>query len=238
MFLKDFYSQQDNFFQFSQQQASQFAKKIANDYNKIHDVDNKRFCVPGDLLFSVSLAELGLYPSMKIEFTGMVKNDIALQFMSQGDNETAIVNAENQPLMQLETAGEPSHDSQLISKIIKDYVHFSGKNFPDILVPLMCQENLMFNPARALVMYKSMEISMSRVDLDTVQLKYGGATISVHGKRATVIYKFCFYNGDEKVGSGEKEMLLSGLIPYEEAAMNDVIADYQAAKAEYLSTAC
>ncbi len=34
--------------------------RVVDDFNPIHDEDNKRFCVPGDLLFSVLLANVGL----------------------------------------------------------------------------------------------------------------------------------------------------------------------------------
>ena len=237
MFLNEFYSQKDSSFRFTQQQASRFAKTVANDYNKIHDVDNKRFCVPGDLLFAVSLVKFGLSKTMKIDFTGMVKNDTDLAFSPLLDNKTTIVNTDQQAFMELELGGESSHDEKIISKIIKEYVQFSGKNFPDIMVPLMRTENLMFNPARALVMYKCMQINMTRVDVDSIALKFDEAIIEVQGKRATVTFKFDFYEGHEKVGTGQKEMLLSGLLPYEESVMEGVIADYQAAKSKYLAAA-
>lgn len=237
MFLNEFYSQKDSSFRFTQQQASRFAKTVANDYNKIHDVDNKRFCVPGDLLFAVSLAKFGLSETMKINFTGMVKNDVDLQFSPRLNNKTTIVNADEQAFMELELGGNTSYDEEIISKIIKEYVQFSGKNFPDIMVPLMRSENLMFNPARALIMYKCMQINLTRVDVKSIALKFDEAIINVQGKRATVTFKFDFYEGDKKVGTGQKEMLLSGLIPYEESVMDGVIADYQAAKTKYLSAA-
>ncbi|PKH09594.1 DUF3581 family protein [Moritella sp. Urea-trap-13] len=237
MFLNEFYSQKDSSFRFTQQQASRFAKTVANDYNKIHDVDNKRFCVPGDLLFAVSLAKFGLSETMKIDFTGMVKNDTDLVFSPLLDNKTEILNPEQKSFMELELGGQSSHDESIISKIIKEYVQFSGKNFPDIMVPLMRSKNLMFNPARALIMYKSMQISMTRVQVNSIELKFDEAIIEVQGKRATVTFKFDFYEGDDKVGTGQKIMLLSGLIAYEEAVMAGVIADYQSAKTKYLAAA-
>lgn len=237
MFLNEFYSQKDSSFRFTQQQASRFAKTVANDYNKIHDVDNKRFCVPGDLLFAVSLAKFGLSKTMKIDFTGMVKNDTDLIFSPLLENKTAIMNSDQQTFMELELGGQSSHDEKIITKIIKEYVQFSGKNFPEIMVPLMRTENMMFNPARTLIMYKSMQINMTRVDVDSIALVFDEAVMAVQGKRATVNFKFDFYDGDEKVGTGQKDMLLSGLIPYEESAMAGVIADYQAAKIKYLSAA-
>ena len=233
MFLKPFYTQQGSCFSFSQQQASAFAKHIANDYNKIHDVDNQHFCVPGDLLFAVSLATFGLSEQISIDFTGKVKNDVDLQFTPFADNKCAIVNTAEQALMQLEMQGDNAHDEEIVTKLIKEYVHFSGKNFPNVMVPLMQEHQLMFNPSKALIMYRRMQINMTRVNLNNICLCYDDAVIEVRGKRATIIFKFNFYDGDELVGTGHKEMLVSGLLPYEESAMDDVIAAYHAIKANY-----
>ena len=38
---------------FTRRQGSDFAKTVAGDFNPLHDVDAKRFCIPGDLLFAV-----------------------------------------------------------------------------------------------------------------------------------------------------------------------------------------
>ena len=35
------------------------AKQVCNDYNPIHDIESKRFCVPGDLLFALTLNNFG-----------------------------------------------------------------------------------------------------------------------------------------------------------------------------------
>ena len=57
MQLNQYFSETDNSFEFTRQQASDFAKKVAGDFNPIHDVISKRFCVPGDLLFAVLLSK-------------------------------------------------------------------------------------------------------------------------------------------------------------------------------------
>ena len=72
MKLRDYYSENDGFIQFSREQASRFAKNVAGDFNPIHDPDSKRFCVPGDLLFACSLANFGLSEKMHVRFSGMV----------------------------------------------------------------------------------------------------------------------------------------------------------------------
>lgn len=53
MFLSPYFLKQNQSISVSAQQASDFAKKIAQDFNPIHDVGAKRFCVPGYLLFAL-----------------------------------------------------------------------------------------------------------------------------------------------------------------------------------------
>ena len=59
MFLENYCRITDDKISFTRQQASDFAKQIADDFNPLHDIQAKRFCVPGDLLFSLIL-ELSL----------------------------------------------------------------------------------------------------------------------------------------------------------------------------------
>ena len=72
-FLKAFITEIDrNTVRISAKQACDFAKGIAGDFNPIHDHDSKRFCVPGDLLFTESIRRLGLYQSMHFDFMDML----------------------------------------------------------------------------------------------------------------------------------------------------------------------
>lgn len=61
MFSEQFYSVQDGRIVISAPpQASYFAKEIAGgDFNPIHDPDARRFCVPGDLLFTIVVSRFG-----------------------------------------------------------------------------------------------------------------------------------------------------------------------------------
>lgn len=70
MFLKEFYAIQDGCVAISAAQASMFAKEVAHDFNPLHDEDAKRFCVPGDLLFSLVLEKYGLSRNMHSRFPG------------------------------------------------------------------------------------------------------------------------------------------------------------------------
>ena len=55
MFLEKFSCELNNTIVVSAEQGSDFAKNISNDFNPIHDPLNKRFCVPGDLLFALAV---------------------------------------------------------------------------------------------------------------------------------------------------------------------------------------
>ena len=78
MLLAPFYTKNANLIRISAQQASNFAKLQCFDFNPIHDPDNKRFCVPGDLLFSLALNIYGVSESMSFTFTNMVGADMGL----------------------------------------------------------------------------------------------------------------------------------------------------------------
>ena len=80
MFLESYCDVINNKISFSRLQASDFAKQIADEFNPLHDADAKRFCVPGDLLFSLVLEKSGLSQDMGFTFLGMVNYCIELNF--------------------------------------------------------------------------------------------------------------------------------------------------------------
>jgi len=116
-------------------------------------------------------------------------------------------------------------------------VTFSGKAFPHILVPLMKKHNAMINPARPMVMYQSMHICFHSLDVNEVSLRMSDATFDVNGKRGNVSLHFEFISDSKVVGTGEKQMVLSGLREYDESAIAGLVEDYNQRKALYLETA-
>ena len=70
--LSDYYAIDTSGLRISAEQASDFAKTVAGDFNPLHDPDNRRFCVPGDLLFTVLLQHYGINQRMQFRFSGMV----------------------------------------------------------------------------------------------------------------------------------------------------------------------
>jgi len=233
MNLAQYYCQNDRTFSFSRQQASDFAKQIAGDFNPLHDVETKKFCVPGDLLFTLALDKLGVSKQMNFTFCGMVSDNLELDYSDKAAEQLSIIDSADKEYLKIERSGELSGDSQLANSLAQRYVEFSGDTFPNILLPLMEQNNVMINPARPLVIYESMSISLNRLDFINPSLEVTHTELEVNGKRGRAILQFCFKVGDEVVGQGEKRMALSGLREFDAEVMTKVVADYQARKAGY-----
>lgn len=226
MQITDFFNLDGQNLTFSRLQGSDFAKKIANDFNPIHDVDHKRFCVPGDLLFSVMLHHYGIRQNMSFTFSGMVDESKTIILPECDTNELVLSDANDKTYLSIKCGGETTRNAELIKTLSESYVQFSGRAFPHILVPLMRENNVMINPDRPLVMYQSMCLSLDTLDLDDVTLEVSSNELSVNGKRGEASLNYVIKNNDKTIGKGQKKMLLSGLREYDEAKMEQVVAYY------------
>ncbi|MGD2117273.1 MAG: DUF3581 domain-containing protein [Chromatiales bacterium] len=226
MFLEKFYSLDNNRTLISTEQASNFAKKIADDFNPIHDPDAKRFCVPGDLLFSLVLSKYGLSQKMCFVFTGMVGKSIPLNFPDTDAESFSITDDNNKEYLRVDRRGNVSHDAELIEKFVKGYVAFSGQTFPHILVPLMASHNVMINPQRPLVMYESMSVDLDSVDIHDPVLELYDSSLEVNGKRGDAAVTFQVKCGEHVVGTGVKKLVLSGLREFDQSQIDQVVESY------------
>ncbi len=232
MQLEQYVSTHQNTFQFSREQASQFAKAIADDFNPIHDIDAKRFCVPGDLLFTVALAQLGLQQQMNIRFDGMVTEGIELHFAEASENQQEIRDKNGKVYLAITANGARSTNKEQNLKLAEQYVAFSGKTFPHVLVPLWKEKSVMINPARPLVIYESMNVDIDSFDFEQPTVELCGSSFEVNGKRGNVHLQFEFKDGDKVFGRGEKRMVLSGLRPYDQPAIDGLIEFYDQRKTD------
>lgn len=235
MFLTPYFSILNEQFQFTRRQASHFAKKVAGDFNPIHDEDNKRFCVPGDLLFAVLLKREGISQKMRFDFSGMVNDGVPLKVESKCQNESALVDEKGKEYLHMNHEGEVNRNPEFIEHVIKSYVQFSGMNFPHIMVPLMEEKEMMINCQRPLVIYESMEVEFERLDLTHPDVEFSGATFDVEGKRGIVTLNFDFKEDGEIVGKGIKRMVASGLRPYDKSAVDDLVDRFVACKEAFLT---
>ena len=233
MLLEGFYLEDESGISFTREQASRFAKEIAGDFNPLHDVNAKRFCVPGDLLFSMLLARKGLRQKMMFRFSGMVIDGVPLEIKAVNADECLFVDDKEKEYLRVVCDGEATRDESLIRDLIYHYVEFSGKTFPHILIPLLEKQQVMINPARPMVIYESMEIALERLDLEEIQLEFDDAQLEVNGKRGTVHLLFRLTSNGKTVGKGDKKMLLSGLRPYDEDVVSALVEEFNKIKGDY-----
>lgn len=231
-FLDDFYSiDEDGYIVISDLQGSNFAKQIAGDFNPIHDVGIKRFCVPGDLLFAIALRQYGLYQTMSFDFLDLVRSGSQLIYPDfLGKSRTLISYTNTKEVLGIEAGGKLIPNAIAGERLLRQYVAFSGQNFPHILLPLMQQNGVMINPSRPLVIYQNMsfELDDSVFDssFDNLQIKLDDTSLLVDGKRGDAILRFSFSDDRGRVGGGEKKLVLSGLRPFEANAMQKLCDDY------------
>jgi len=235
MFLKDFYNLHEGNVSILPEQASMFAKEVAHDFNPLHDVDSKRFCVPGDLLFSLALEKYGLSQHMHFIFSGMVGHDVLLNFPDTDAGQIDVNDNQGKTYLQIERSGDVSRNLALIESFIRDYVAFSGQNFPYVLVPLLERENVMFNLNRPLVIYESMTLSFDHLDFQQASVDMLEPKIEVNGKRATAFLHFQIKADGDIVGAGFKKLAISVPSAYEAEPMQAFVAEYLARKNDYLA---
>ncbi len=236
MFLTPYFYNSEDDIRISAQQASRFAKEIAGDFNPLHDADNKRFCVPGDLLFALVLARQGISRKMRFNFSGMLGDNATVRLPPMPSDTFALRDQAGKTYLEVTRETEAINNSALIENLIRHYVAFSGRNFPHILVPLMEKHQVMIHAARPLVIYESMSFDLHRLDLETLDLELSDSTLEIKGKRGDARLYFRFTSAGETIGSGFKKLILSGLRDYDAAAVQVLIDTYAGWKAAYRSS--
>jgi hypothetical protein len=233
MFLDEFHSVENGSVRVTAQQASRFAKEVASDYNPIHDPDAKRFCVPGDLLFALVLANYGLSERMSFEFRGMVGEGVSLKFPKEPGDAFDVTDEGGKVYLHVTRAGEATRDPAVIEAFTRRYVAFSGQNFPHFLQPLMAEHKVMFNPDRPLVIYDSMDFELQRLDALEQETELADAVLDVNGKRGDAQVHFRLLADDQVIGSGCKKLVISGLREYDDARMQEVVVEFNRRKQDY-----
>lgn len=233
MNIENYYHLKGSKLSFTRQQASDFAKSIAGDFNEIHDVESKRFCVPGDLLFSVIVHHYGLRQTMGFSFSGMVGENDVLILPEVNAREISIYDEHDKKYLDISTNGAQSHDKTLIESLTRSYVEFSGDTFLHVLVPLMRDNNVMINTERPLVIYDHMRIALDTLDVDSVSVSFSDSIVRIYGKRADVALNYDLTCNGEKVGKGQKKMVMSGLREFDKDKMDNLISMYSERKSSY-----
>lgn len=215
-------------------QGSDFAKQMAGDFNPIHDEDSRRFCVPGDLLFALAVNRYGLRHKMAFSFTGMVGDGVAVNFPIAIEERGQVLNTAGKPLLEMTFSGATQREPTLCESLIREYVAFSGHNFPHILVPLLADSGVMINPDRPLVIYESMTLSFDNLNFSAPRLTHAGAHLELNGKRGAVTLDFVINDSSQReVGRGSKQLAIGALLPYDQERMDLLVESFLARKAAW-----
>jgi hypothetical protein len=233
MLIDQYYTFENGKISFTREQGSNFAKQVADDFNPIHDVDARRFCIPGDLLFAIILARYGLNRHMEFGFTGMVVDGTEL-LLPEPAQELSLNDAAGRQYLTIQRTGENTRDPALIDMLTRSYVQFSGHTFPHLLVPLLAEQNVMINPERPVVMYESMNIDLDRLDIEALALEMDHTELTISGKRGEVELAFNLVDDGKLAGRGRKRMILSGLREYDKQVMDEVVVSLNQRKLDFM----
>ena len=80
-----------------------------------------------------------------------------------------------------------------------------------------------------------MDIEFCRLDLSHPEVVYTGATFDITDKRGVVTLNFDFKEDGMVVGTGVKKMVASGLKPYEQTDIDDLVTRFNQRKDKFLS---
>lgn len=233
MFLDAYYQRDGDTVWTSREQASDFAKAIAGDFNPIHDTDARRFCVPGDLLFAIVLKHYGLAASMRFRFESMLAAETGVVLPSEPAGTIELQDAQGNRYLTVERAGDRTMDAAAIEGFIRQYVAFSGHNFPHYLQPLMEAEGVMFNPQRPFVIYDRMDFELTDTALNEPVVGLSDSQLSVQGRRGDARLDFTIHDQGRRAGSGSKNLVISGLQPYDAGRMGEVIDAFNERRSAY-----
>ena len=233
MLIDQYYTFSNGHISFTREQGSNFAKQVADDFNPIHDPDARRFCIPGDLMFSIILAKYGLSRHMEFTFTGMVVDGIEL-LLPEASTELEINDTQGKQYLTIRRSGENIMDASLIDNLTSEYVQFSGHTFPHILVPLLAEQNVMINPGRPVVLYESMNIDLDRLDITAPILEIDHNELAINGTRGEVKLVFNLVESGQIVGRGNKRMILSGLREYDKSVMDETVSSLNQRKQDFV----
>lgn len=244
MNLDSYRTMQSSRLSFTREQSSQFAKQVAGDFNPLHDVVAKRFCVPGDLLFAALAEKYGLSRRTHIEFNKLVDDTASFDLPESFSESLNLISSDDADCLKLSHSGNVVDYNARIAALVTKYVKFSGLTFPNVLVPLMKANDVVIHPTRPLVIYRSMQIELNDAGMEFFQdsadtgtesldLTLVDSHLAVNGKKAEADLQFEILNASIGLGSGSKRMLLGGLRPYDQSTVDDIVTRYNSWRESY-----
>lgn len=238
---------------FDEARASRFAKGVAGDFNPLHDPGDRRFCVPGDLLFAVLLQHYGLHRETSCAFSAMVGAEATLSLppprpaegraggcAAGGPGRLHVTDERGREVLGFYAAGGRVGSERFVAALMLEYVRFSGRTFPEILMPLMRERGVTVNPDRPLIIYKDMAIRMDAgagPAPDSVPvLEHGEHRLAVNGRKGAASLRFAIVDavdGNRRLGEGEKNFVLGGLREHDDETVEGIVAEYMSRRAAW-----
>lgn len=217
----------------SADQASRFAKDIAGDYNPLHDVGARRFCVPGDLLCALVLDRYGLSQRMTFTFRDMVGADAPLYLPETETGTITVHDADGGVYLEVEREGAVCRDPWVIERFLRQYAAFSGKTFPHYMIPVLEAHGVMFHPDRPLVIYEGMGFELETFEFAQPALEMAGSQLEIEGKRGHTTLRFNMNEYGQPIGTGWKKLVISGLREYDGERMEAFVETFRRRRADY-----
>ena len=91
----------------------------------------------------------------------------------------------------------------------------------------------MINAQRPLVIYQSMSLQLDKLNLTKPTLKLSKTTLKINGKRGDAHLYFDVLDGPTLIGRGVKHLILSGLRPFDQGAVDIMVSDYLGWQSEH-----
>ena len=227
MFVDQYYTCHEENFYFPKHKSSAFAKQIAKDFNPLHDVKNRRFCVPGDLIFSAILSKFGANKEMTFDFKRMINGIEALNVVSSNES-ISVKNIQNEEMISIHRGGEITHDKVFINGFIRSYVEFSGKMFPEVILNAMKKSGVMPSLKRPLIIYVKMSFSLNVFSSNRPQVMLRETVFEKLGRKGVMSLYFDVWVNGEIIGFGEKKIFIGSVCPCDPSALQVYINSYNA----------
>ena len=90
----------------------------------------------------------------------------------------------------------------------------------------MNQQNVMIHAQRPLIIYQSMALDLDTLDLTSPSLELVNSDLDIVGKRGDARLYFDVKEDSRSVGQGVKHLIISGLRPSDQEAVDAMVAQY------------
>lgn len=220
MDISEYYDCIDGEIHFNDLKASQFAKNVSNDQNPIHDHDNKNYCIPGDLIFSMCADVLGLGSETDLYLHHPIGKNSSILIKEAKDGFYLGRDQSGIKIFTYRKNGETT-DICDTGNFLNCFARVTETLFEDAIHPQLKQKGLMINPSSPSVVLTSISIRKSENSKPVHKIKPDESVATGNVKRAKVTAKYTMNDlYDNSIGEARKTLFISGLREYCVASMS------------------